>query len=153
MTESQLNLFIHVSNMLHLKIYSYIAYNSVLTVRDIGDLREGDVPLVPLEALDSVALLPQVALKLRAKLVWHAAARPLHGPAKHKSHSGQTGGAGKHTLEACLLNKTFQQNYGGKQLSPKYFSVRSARYKPKEDELLEDRSPPSLFVNQRSTKF
>lgn len=49
------------------------------------DLRECDVVFVPLQALDGVSLPPQVALQLGTKLVWHAAAWSLHGPAKDET--------------------------------------------------------------------
>ncbi len=50
-----------------------------------ADLRKSDFVLVPLQALDGVSLPPQVALQLGTKLIWHATARSLHGPAKHKT--------------------------------------------------------------------
>jgi len=54
------------------------------------DLRESDFILAPLQALDGVSLLPQVAFQLSTKLIWHSTARPLHGPAKDKTvHSKQ----------------------------------------------------------------
>lgn len=46
------------------------------------DLRERDVSLLPLQVVDSITLFPQVALELGSKLVRHATARFLHGPAR-----------------------------------------------------------------------
>ena len=55
-----------------------------------ADLREGDVSLLPLQALDGKALLPQVGFQLGAKLVWNATAWSAHGSVTHISHTGHT---------------------------------------------------------------
>lgn len=54
-------------------------------MQHIADLRESNVVLGPLQALDGVSLPPQVALQLGTKLIWHATAGSLHGPAKDKT--------------------------------------------------------------------
>lgn len=59
----------------------------MLFILKSAHLRESDFILVPLQALDGVSLPPQVALELSTKLVWHATARPLHGPVGHKTSS------------------------------------------------------------------
>lgn len=52
----------------------------------IADLRESDLFLVPLQALDGVSLPPQVGLQLGTKLIWHTTTWPLHGPDRHKGN-------------------------------------------------------------------
>ena len=52
-----------------------------------ADLREGDVSLLPLQALGGKALLPQVGLELAAKLVRDATAWSAHGSSTHTHHT------------------------------------------------------------------
>lgn len=46
----------------------------------LGDSPESDLIMLPLEALNGIALPPNIGLDLSPKLIWNTTARALHGP-------------------------------------------------------------------------